>query len=119
MGWRNDCLLSQVSCFLQEELETEKKYANQAGFKTKDNQKALVPVQKAVFELAKSGSQLESGDLSKLATTVSGQWLSDFKSASQQISSGNAGAEKTISVVYTGINALASAAQQVKFIPLS
>lgn len=69
-----------------------------------------------MFELAKSGSQLESGDLSNLTATITGSWLSDFKSASQQISSGNAGAEKSIGLVYTAINSLTSAAQKVKFV---
>ncbi|GMH43011.1 hypothetical protein BSKO_10933 [Bryopsis sp. KO-2023] len=97
---------------IKKEFATERKYAKDSGFSTQKDQEAIIPVQKAVFELAKSGSQLESGDLSQLASTVGGSWLKPFKTASGKISSGNADAEKSIGAVYSGIDALAAAANK-------
>lgn len=97
---------------IKKELATERNYAKDSGFSTQKDQEMIIPVQKAVFELAKSGSQLETGDLSQLASTVRGSWVGPFKTASGKISSGNAAAEKTIGAVYSGIDALAAAANK-------
>ncbi|PNW81686.1 hypothetical protein CHLRE_06g256250v5 [Chlamydomonas reinhardtii] len=46
----------------------------------------LVPVQKAVYKLAKSGSQLESGDLKGAASTLSESWVGDFSTVASTVS---------------------------------
>lgn len=98
---------------MQEELATERKYKSAAGFSSKNDKKILVSVQKAVFELARAGSQLESNNLSDLAKSVTGSWVGEFKSASGQISTGISAAEESVGSVYSGINALATSAKQV------
>lgn len=47
----------------------------------------LVPVQKAVYKLAKSGGQLESGDLKAAASTLSEPWVREFEAAATAVSS--------------------------------
>ncbi|GLC40988.1 hypothetical protein PLESTB_000954800 [Pleodorina starrii] len=46
----------------------------------------LVSVQKAVYKLSKSGSQLESGDLKAAASTLSESWVAEFTAVASTIS---------------------------------
>ncbi|KAG2492614.1 hypothetical protein HYH03_009030 [Edaphochlamys debaryana] len=49
-------------------------------------ERELVPVQKAVYKLAKSGSQLEAGDLSGAASTLSESWVAELGTVATALS---------------------------------
>jgi hypothetical protein len=66
---------------LQAQKEVTREFLREDGLKDKLLDSELVPVQKAVFQLAKSGSQLESGDLKAASATLSSGWVDDFKRA--------------------------------------
>jgi len=61
--------------------ETTRVFLQEEGVVNKTLNAELVPVQKAVFQLAKSGSEIESGDLRAASSTLSGSWVSDFERA--------------------------------------
>ncbi|GLI62927.1 hypothetical protein VaNZ11_005778 [Volvox africanus] len=61
----------------------------------------LVPVQKAVYQLAKAGSQLESGDLKGAANTLTGAWLGDLSLVASTISNNDAAEKLTDSIKAT------------------
>ena len=63
-------------------------------------------MQRAVVQLAKSGTQLEGGDLRGLGETLSGGWVDDFKRASTALNSKS----KSLDQVLSGIQALKSKA---------
>lgn len=66
---------------LQAQKEVTREFLREDGLKDKLLDSELVPVQKAVFQLAKSGSQLESGDLKAASATLNSGWVDDFKRA--------------------------------------
>lgn len=54
----------------------------------------LVPIQKAVTQLAKTGAELEKGELSRAASEMNGLWVSEFELATK-----NAASESTDAIV--------------------
>lgn len=59
------------------------------GLKDKKLNLELVPIQVAVFKLAKSGSQLDSGDVKAASSTLSEAWVKDFTNAAKQLGDSN------------------------------
>ena len=55
------------------------------GLKDKKLDLELVSVQKGVFNLTKSGSQLEAGDVRAAASTLSDSWVKPFEAACNKI----------------------------------
>ncbi len=53
-------------------------------------EKELVPLQKGIYKLAKSGSQLDAGDLKGAASTLAESWVADFTSTATTISGSDA-----------------------------
>lgn len=67
----------------------------------------LMPVQKAVYKLAKSGSQLESGDLKGAARTLSESWVADFATVASTLSGTDVAGK--LSSAIQGVQAAAAA----------
>jgi hypothetical protein len=59
--------------------DTTRQFMKAEGLTNRELEKELIPVQKAVYNLAKSGSQLEAGDIQAVSATLSGSWVDDFK----------------------------------------
>jgi len=74
--------------------------------------KKLDPVQRAVYTLAKSGSQIESSDLAGAASTLSdSSWVDAFGKASQELSSTEQ-ARSSAADLLSGLGSLRSSASQ-------
>jgi len=98
---------------LETELETERRFVKQQGFRDRRGESALKPVQKAVFQLSRSGAALESGNLTDVASILNdGSWIDDFRTVGQKLSAGNGAAERSLGDVLKGIQSLESAAQK-------
>eukprot|EP00193_Tetraselmis_chui_P023013 CAMPEP_0177780334 /NCGR_PEP_ID=MMETSP0491_2-20121128/17138_1 /TAXON_ID=63592 /ORGANISM="Tetraselmis chuii, Strain PLY429" /LENGTH=216 /DNA_ID=CAMNT_0019300079 /DNA_START=42 /DNA_END=692 /DNA_ORIENTATION=- len=98
---------------IKEDRQVDKEFLNKQGIVTGQQNTDLVPVQKAIAELAKSGSQLEAGNLSEVASTIGGSWLSDFKSAAMNLSTSDA-AKASVTDVLSSIESLQNSAKQNK-----
>ncbi|KXZ55362.1 hypothetical protein GPECTOR_3g491 [Gonium pectorale] len=70
-------------------------------------EKELVPVQKAIYNLAKSGAELEAGDVKGAASTLSGPWVAEFSSVSATVSGKDVSAKLTDAI--KGVQAAAAA----------
>jgi hypothetical protein len=66
---------------LKEEITTEKQFARTEGFKDA----SLAPVQKAVTQLARVGSQLSSGDVSAASGTLGGSWVDQVQKVASEV----------------------------------
>mmetsp|Transcript_23285 Transcript_23285/g.59517 ORF Transcript_23285/g.59517 Transcript_23285/m.59517 type:complete len:196 (-) Transcript_23285:466-1053(-) len=71
---------------LQEERATQRAFMQEEGLKDRNLDQELVPVQKAVYKLAQSGSQLEAGDVKAASRTLSEGWVADFVAAAKRVS---------------------------------
>lgn len=89
---------------LASQKETTREFLKSEGLNNAQLNKELIPVQKAIYKLAKSGSQLEAGDVSGAAATLSGNWVSDFKQATEAFPSASA------DLVLSSLSALQAAA---------
>ncbi|EFJ52733.1 hypothetical protein VOLCADRAFT_120179 [Volvox carteri f. nagariensis] len=80
----------------------------------------LVPVQKAVYKLAKSGSQLESGDLKGAANTLSEDWVAEFTSVASTVSGTDAAGKLSSAIqgVQTAAASGDAAASKRQFVSL-
>eukprot|EP00873_Tetraselmis_striata_P007277 jgi/Tetstr1/427541/TSEL_017667.t1 len=90
-----------------------KEFLKGEGISTGQEATDLVPVQKAIAELAKSGSQLEKGDLGAVAATTGGAWMSEFKSAAINLSTSDA-AKASVTTVLSSIEGLQKSAKANK-----
>lgn len=98
---------------LQTELETERKFVKQQGFRDRRGEAILKPVQKAVFQLSRSGAALESGNLQEVASILNeGSWIDDFRTVGQKLSAGNGSAERALGDVLEGVQSLEAAAEK-------
>ncbi|KAK9823778.1 hypothetical protein WJX72_005437 [[Myrmecia] bisecta] len=91
---------------LADERAAEKQYVKEAGFANGE----IVTVQRAVKKLAKSGSELESGNLSAVATTVGDSWVGAFEKVALDLSTSKA-SKKSANDVLKGISALEASAR--------
>lgn len=85
--------------------ETTRTFLQEEGVTNRTLNAELVPVQKAVFQLAKSGSEIESGDLRAASSTLSGGWVGDFERATGQLDASDAEAASAKAIL-AGINSL-------------
>jgi hypothetical protein len=88
--------------------ETTRNFLAEEGLKDKLLDSELIPVQKAVVQLAKSGSQLESGDLKGASATLSSGWVEEFKRATQKLDANDTEQERA-AAIFNGINSLQDA----------
>lgn len=89
--------------------ETTREFLRVEGIKDKQLDSELIPVQKAVYQLAKSGSQLESGDLKGVSSTLSSSWVDDFQRATVTLDASDA--EKAqATAIFDGISGLKASA---------
>lgn len=93
---------------LANERATEKAFARSEGF---GNRNELVPVQRAVNALAKTGAALETGDTSSAAAALADGWQSEFKKASEVLSDGSS-SRRSIESLFTSLGSLESSAKQ-------
>lgn len=70
----------------------------------------LVPVQKAIAELAKTGSELEAGNLGGVVSSIGGSWVKDFKSAASKLSNSDE-SKASIDAVFSSIDSIKSSAK--------
>ena len=116
-----------------EEKDTEQDFAKSAGY----NGVTLLTIERGVKKLAKSGSELEAGDLSSVAKLVrwvyaamppaidcfvaacsgslplhcSDSWVSEFKKAADSVAT-NTNSKSAVSSAFSSISQLSSSAQQ-------
>eukprot|EP00878_Enallax_costatus_P002138 GHUV01002306.1.p1 GENE.GHUV01002306.1~~GHUV01002306.1.p1 ORF type:complete len:218 (+),score=65.23 GHUV01002306.1:62-715(+) len=89
--------------------ETTREFLRLEGIKDKQLDTELIPVQKAVYQLAKSGSQLEAGDLKGVSSTLSSGWVEDFQRATVALDASDA--EKAqATAIFDGITSLKASA---------
>ena len=65
---------------LVQERETQQKFVDQEGLRNRADS-TLVPIQTAVFKMAKAGEALERDDAQGAAQTLGDAWVGDFFSA--------------------------------------
>lgn len=94
---------------LAEQRETTRQFMQEEGLDNRRLDQKLVPVQRAVNELAKSGSQIEAADLKAAATTLSGSWVAEFQNASLSVSLSEE-AQSSANAIFTQLDSLKSAA---------
>lgn len=94
---------------LAQQRETTRQFIKEEGLGDRRLDQELVPVQKAVYQLAKSGSQLESGDLKAVSSTLSGSWVSDFEKAALLVSTSE-DTKSSAASIFSQIGSLKSAA---------
>eukprot|EP01025_Chloroclados_australasicus_P022768 TRINITY_DN2333_c0_g4_i1.p1 TRINITY_DN2333_c0_g4~~TRINITY_DN2333_c0_g4_i1.p1 ORF type:complete len:229 (+),score=37.69 TRINITY_DN2333_c0_g4_i1:99-689(+) len=94
---------------LAEDKEAQRRYVDTAGLRDRSSEKTIVPVQNAVYKLAKAGEELEKDDGAAAAATLGESWLSEFESAGTSLASTPETQGKLSSIV-SGIKASASAA---------
>lgn len=73
-------------CQMQD-IEANRRYVDTSGIKNGSVQKALIPVQTAVYKLAKAGEELSKSDTKSAAQTLSADWVLSFASAGKAIAS--------------------------------
>jgi hypothetical protein len=69
----------------------------------------LIPVQRAINNLAQSGAQLEAGDVKAAAGTLSGGWVRDFESAANKLSYTDS-SKSSAAAVFSSLSSLQAAA---------
>lgn len=89
---------------ITQELTTEKSFA-----KENYNDSALTTVSRAVKKIAKSGDQIERGDLSGVASNISGSWVAEFQKVANDLSRTD-GAKSSYPNIFKEISSLGSAA---------
>ncbi|KAK9841480.1 hypothetical protein WJX74_006583 [Apatococcus lobatus] len=87
-----------------QELTTEKTFA-----KENYNDTALTTVSRAVKKIAKSGDQLEKGDLKAVAANISDSWVAEFQKVANDLSRTDA-AKSSYPAIFKEISSLGSAA---------
>ena len=96
---------------LASEKKAEKAFSRSEGFVNKEEKNELVPVQRAVNSLALTGKQLSDGEVSAAASTLNGDWVSQFQNAADELSF-NAGAKDAVSKVFSDLKTLQNTAQK-------
>jgi hypothetical protein len=91
--------------------EVTREFLREDGLKDKLLDSELIPVQKAVIQLAKSGSQLESGDLKAASATLSSGWVDEFKRATQVLDA-NDTEQARAAAIFDGISSLQDATKK-------
>uniref|UniRef100_A0A383WCK5 Maintenance of Photosystem II under High light 2 C-terminal domain-containing protein n=1 Tax=Tetradesmus obliquus TaxID=3088 RepID=A0A383WCK5_TETOB len=91
--------------------ETTRNFLKEEGVKDKQLDAELLPVQKAVFQLAKSGSQLEAGDLKGLSANLGSGWVGEFQRATSVLDASDAEKAKA-AAVFDGISSLRDVANK-------
>lgn len=94
---------------LAQQKATTREFIQAEGLKNSQLDSQLIPVQKAVSSLAKSGSQIESGDLRGASATLSDAWAGEFEVAARSLSTSDA-AKASVDAVFTGLSDTKSAA---------
>lgn len=73
---------------MQDQQENNK-FITDEGLRTSTTDKALVPIQTAVFKLAKAGEALEKDDTQSAAQTLTDTWVGDFETAGEGLAKTN------------------------------
>jgi hypothetical protein len=69
----------QATCM--QEKEATRKFMGEEGLRDRSTEASLVPIQTAVYKLAKVGESLEKDDAKSAAATLSDSWVQDFEAA--------------------------------------
>lgn len=96
---------------LADEKKTEREFARSEGFSDKALEKNLIPVQRAINALARTGAALESGDASAAASALADGWQSDFEAATKTLSDNDL-SRGSVSSVIASIQTLESNARK-------
>lgn len=96
---------------LVQERQTERAFLQTQGNVNRRLEPKLVPVQKAIKQLAIAGQALEAGDNKAAAAAIESTWVSEFKSAAEKISADQA-SKDAIEPIFSGINTLKEAASK-------
>eukprot|EP00210_Caulerpa_lentillifera_P005127 g4899.t1 len=97
---------------LQKELESERQFVRSEGLRAAEDAKLITSVQKAVFNLAKSGADIDSGELGEVSTLLSDDWIAEFETASKDLSTGVDGGPEGVKSILSGIASLQTAASK-------
>eukprot|EP00879_Flechtneria_rotunda_P001730 GHRR01001893.1.p2 GENE.GHRR01001893.1~~GHRR01001893.1.p2 ORF type:complete len:228 (+),score=65.93 GHRR01001893.1:44-685(+) len=85
--------------------ETTRDFIREEGLKDKQLNSELIPVQKAVNQLAKSGAQLEAGDLKAVSSTLNSSWVDDFQRATAVLDASDSQKDQA-AAIFDGISGL-------------
>jgi hypothetical protein len=78
------CLVHHLALRMQDK-EANRKFVDSSGFRDRSVEQDIIPVQTAVYKLAKAGSELEKDDAKSAAATLSSDWVGSFESAGKSI----------------------------------
>ncbi|PRW57870.1 thylakoid lumenal kDa chloroplastic [Chlorella sorokiniana] len=94
---------------LAAERETQQAFSRSAKGLDRVLEQELIPVQRAINNLAQSGAQLEAGDVKAAAGTLSGGWVRDFESAANKLSYTDS-SKSSAAAVFSSLSSLQAAA---------
>jgi hypothetical protein len=70
-----------------QDIEANRRYVDSSGIRDRSVEQSLIPVQAAVYKLAKAGDELAKSDTAAAAKTLSADWVLSFASAGKAIAS--------------------------------
>lgn len=70
-----------------QDIEANRRYVDSSGIRDRSVEQSLIPVQAAVYKLAKAGEELSKSDTKAAAQTLSADWVLNFASAGKAIAS--------------------------------
>jgi hypothetical protein len=70
---------------LLQDIEANRRYVDSSGMRDRSVEQSLIPVQAAVYKLAKAGDELSRSDTKSAAQTLSADWVLPFASAGKAI----------------------------------
>lgn len=94
---------------LAAERETQQAFSRSAKGLDRVLEQELIPVQRAINNLAQSGAQLEAGDVKAAAGTLSGGWVREFEAAANKLSYTD-GSKDSAAAVFASLSSLQDAA---------
>lgn len=77
---------TKLLCLVQD-IEANRRYVDSSGIRDRSVEQSLIPVQAAVYKLAKVGDDLSKSDTKSAAKTLSADWVLSFASAGKAIAS--------------------------------
>lgn len=70
-----------------QDIEANRRYVDSSGIRDRSVEQSLIPIQTAVYKLAKAGDELSKSDTKSAAQTLAGEWVLSFASAGKAIAS--------------------------------
>jgi hypothetical protein len=97
----------QVRC--TQDKAANRKFVTDEGIRDRSIEQNIVPVQKAVYKMAKAGEELQKEDAKSAAATLTDAWVGDFASAGAMLAVTPASKDR-LDCILSGIKTTAEAA---------